>query len=338
MRCHHRRAVPRQPDAPVTERLLCHGSQLLGRRSGPLKRPSFSDHTDKVVGSSAAPAKHAGQEDIVMNTRSIARVGLALVVVLLFQSGYLWAQKGKAVTTTTPLAALFRDELEDNIRSDGGGAYLTVRDPDRTYASIVQLETDGRLRIWILRNRRVMFNFDTPARPAPLTNGQLTCHDYTGDLFYADPPSFLTGVPDNDSFYLWTFGKITYNGAEWVYDPSSMFDFRTMPVDANASTLVRVQINFYTAEDAGMFGVMPNYQLWSAETSLAGGVLKVTHPSSDVWVVEPQSPVDGIPMRSLGPNEAGFKLGVPEVRRVSPGGNCDLGDWVMPFRLTLVKQ
>jgi len=274
-----------------------------------------------------------------MNRRSVVRIGLAVVVVsLLFQPGSLWAQKGKAAPTTTPLAALFRDAGGDKILSDGGGAYLTVQDPDRTYASIVQLETDGRLRIWILRYRRVLFNFDTPARPAPPTNGQLTCREYTGDLFYADPPSFLTGVPDNDSFYLWTFGKITYNGDAWVYDPSSMFDFRTMPVDANASTLVRVQINFYTAEDSGMFGVLPNYQLWSAETSLAGGVLKVMHPSSDVWVVEPQSPEDRIPLRSLGPNEAGFKVTAPEVKRVHSGGNCDLGDWVMPFRLTLYRQ
>ena len=87
-----------------------------------------------------------------------------------------------------------------------------------------------------------------------------------------------------------------------------------------------------------MFGVMPNYQLWSSEASLAGGVAKVTHPSADVWVVEPQSPDDGIPLRSLGPNEAGFKVAVPEVKRVRSGGNCDLGDWVMPFKLTLSRQ
>lgn len=277
-----------------------------------------------------------------MNTCSIARIGLAVMaVVFLLQSGSMWAQKVKTpAPTTTPLAALFRDEFDgDKIRSDGGGAYITVRDPDRTYASVVQLDADGRLELKVLKHRRVFFEFDTPFRPAPLNlSGQLTCHEWTGDVFYADPPSFLAGVPNNDSFYLSTYGEISYNGTTWVYDPSSMFDFRAMPVDPNASSLIRVQINFYTAEDDGLFGVMPNYQLWSAETALAGGVLKVTHPSVDKWIVEPQGPEDAVPLRSLGLNQAGFKVAVPEVKRVRSGGNCDLGDWVMPFQLTLYKQ
>lgn len=275
-----------------------------------------------------------------MNTRSVARIALAVVVVvLLLQPGAIWAQKGKAAPTTTPLAASFRDNGDDNIRSDGGGAYYTVRDSDGTYSSVVELDRDGRLNMRVERNRRVYFHFGIPVRPAPLTvNGQLTCREWTGDVFYADPPSFMTGVPDNVSFYLSTFGKITYNGTAWVYDPSSMFDFRTMPVNATASSLVRVQFNFETAEDPGLFGVMPNYRLWSAETSLAGGVVKVTHPGVGMWIVEPQGPEDATPLRSLGVNEAGFKVGVPEVRRVRSGGNCDLGDWVMPFRLTLTRR
>ena len=92
------------------------------------------------------------------------------------------------------------------------------------------------------------------------------------------------------------------------------------------------------AADSGMFGVVPNYQLWSADVPLNGGVVKVTHPSAGVWVIEPQSPNDAAPLRSLGPNEAGFKIGAPEERRVHPGGNCDLGDWVMPFQLTLYTR
>lgn len=275
-----------------------------------------------------------------MKSRSLACIGLAAAaVVFLLLTGSLGAQKSKAAPTTTPLAALFRDAVGDKIRSDGGGAYYTVLDSDRTYSSVVELDRDGRLNMRVVRNRRVYFQFDTPVRPAPLNeSGQLICHEWTGDVFYADPPSFLAGVPDNDSFYFSTFGKITYDGTSWVYDPVPPFDFRTMPVDANASSLVRIQINFYTAADDGGFGVMPNYRLWSAETALAGGVLKVTHPDANVWVVEPQSPDDGIPLRSLGLNQAGFKVAVPEVRRVRSGGNCDLGDWVMPFQLTLHKQ
>jgi hypothetical protein len=284
--------------------------------------------------------RSAGKVDIVMNTRSVARLGLAVVVgVLLLQPGSLWAQKGKAAPKPTPLRGEFRDASGDKIQSDTGAPYYTVQDPDRTYASVVQLDSDGRLDFRVLRHRRVLFNFDDFVRPAPVNEkGELTCHEWTGDVFYADPPSFTAGVPNIDSFYLSTFGEIRYDGTAWVYDPDPPFDFRTMAVDTNASSLIRVQINFYTAEDAGMFGVMPNYRLWSAETSLAGGVLKVTHPSADTWVVEPQALDNGIPLRSLGPNEAGFKVAVPEIRRVRSGGNCDLGDWVMPFHLTLVKQ
>jgi hypothetical protein len=272
-----------------------------------------------------------------MNTRSIARIGLAVVVVLLlFQSGSLWAQKAKPIE----LAAVFRDATDDNIRSDGGGAYRTVRNPDRTYDSIVQLSSaNGTLNMQVLRQRTVRLILGDSVRPAPLTNGQLTCHEWTGGVFYADPPSFLPpGEPNNDSFYVTTFGEITYNGSAWVYDPDPPFDFRAMKVDPTASSLIRVQINFYTAEDPGLYGVMPNYRLWSAETSLAGGVVKVTHPSVDEWTVEPQGPEDAVPLRSLGLNEAGFKVAVPEVKRVRSGGNCDLGDWVMPFKLTLYRQ
>jgi hypothetical protein len=88
-----------------------------------------------------------------------------------------------------------------------------------------------------------------------------------------------------------------------------------------------------------LFGVMPNYQLWAADPPLNGGVAKVTHPSATVWVIEPQSPDDpAAPLRGLGPNEAGFKITAPEVKRDHAGGNCRLGDWVMPFRITLRKR
>jgi hypothetical protein len=289
------------------------------------------------------------QEDIVMKTRSFVQVWLAVVVTsLLLQPGSIWAQKGKGpAATTTPLTALFRENLDigssvgDKIRSDGLGLYSTVRDPDKTYASVVQLDADGRLNMQILRHRRVFLVFDTPVRAAPLdSNGRVICREYgSGTEFQVDPPSFLTGVPDNDSFYFATFGKITYDGAQWVYDPSIPFDFRTMAVDPAASELIRMQISFYTAADSGLFGVMPNYRLGSADTAVAGGVAKVTHPSTDVWVIEPQTPDDpAVPLRSLGPNEAGFKVTAPAVKRVHAGGNCDLGDWVMPFQLTLYRQ
>jgi hypothetical protein len=284
-----------------------------------------------------------------MRTRSIVQAGLAVVVTsLLLQPGSLWAQKGKAsARTTTPLAALFRDNIDagssvgDKIRSDGLGLYATVVDPDRTHASLVQLDADGRLNIQILRHRRVFLVFDTPVRAAPLdSQGRVTCREYGSVTeFYVEPPSFLMGVPENDSFYVSTFAKITYDGAQWVYDPSIPFDFRTMAVDPAASELIRIQIGFYTASDSGLFGVMPNYRLGSADTALAGGVAKVTHPSTDVWVIEPQSPDDpAVPLRSLGPNEAGFKVAAPAVKRVHAGGNCDLGDWVMPFQLTLYRE
>jgi hypothetical protein len=271
------------------------------------------------------------------SVRITLALGLALAVAF---AGAVALQAQKA--RSTELSALFRDDPGDKIHSDGGGVYYTVRDPDRTYASVVQLGTDGRLNLEIRSHRKVIFEFDAPVRPAPLTSSsQLTCRDYNGDVvFYVDTPSFLTGVPEYSSVYFTTFGKITYNGTVWVYDPSTMFDFRTMPVHATASSLVRVQINFATVEDRGaLYGVMPNYRLWSADTPLAGGVMRVTHPTADSWVVEPQYEDDPVvPLRSLGPKEAGFKIGVPELRKVRPGGNCDLGDWLMPFQITLYKR
>jgi hypothetical protein len=271
--------------------------------------------------------------------RTSVRITLALGLALAAAFAgavVLQAQKARSIE----LSALFREDPGDKIHSDGAGLYYTVRDPDRVYASVVQLDTDGRLHMVVRRHRKVILEFDTQVRPAPRNSrGQLTCHDYNGDVvFYIDPPSFLTGVPDYSSVYFTTFGKITYDGTGWVYDPSTMFDFRTMAVDANAATLVRAQINFYVDADpvGSGYGVMPNYRLWSADVPLTGGLLRVTHPTADSWVVEPQVADDpAAPLRGLGPDEAGFKFTTPEVRRVHPGGNCDLGDWVMPFQITL---
>jgi hypothetical protein len=277
----------------------------------------------------------------------------AVLVSLVLQPGPMLAQKGKPAPLETQLAALFRDNWDaatqkygDKIHSDGGGLYNTVKGPDRTYASIVQLRSDGGLQIWVERtsNRKVTFEFDSAVRPAPRNaDGQLTCYEFSpdgsGPVFHVDPPSFLTGVPDSDTFRMSTLHEMTYNGTEWVYQlPSPYFDFRTMPV-ATASALVRAQLGFYTTADSGVFGVLPN---WSRDAwSKGGGVVKVTHPYADVWIVEPQSapqfPGDP-PLRSLGLNEAGFQYQVPSVKRVHPGGNCDLGDWVMPFQITLFKQ
>jgi hypothetical protein len=280
-----------------------------------------------------------------------AAFGVVLVSLVL-QPGPMWAQKGKPAPPETQLAALFRDNWDgekygDKIHSDGGGLYYTEMNPDRTYASIVKLQSDGSLQFWVERtsNRKVTFEFDSVVRPAPRNaDGQLTCYEYStdgsGPVFYVDPPSFLTGVPDIEYFRMSTLHKMTYNGTEWVYQlPSPYFDFRTMTVDATASALVRAQLGFHTTADSGNFPVSPN---WSRDAwSPGGGVVKVTHPYADVWVVEPQSapqlPGDP-PLRGLGLNVAGFQYQVNSVRRTKqPGGNCDLGDWVMPFQITVTK-
>jgi hypothetical protein len=276
----------------------------------------------------------------------------ALLVALLLSPSLMWAQKGQKgqpPNQPTELVALFRDNWDSNtqtygdkIHSDGFGPYMTVENPDRTYDSIVLLSLEGSLGMRVLKNRRVFFEFDAPVRPAPLVNGMLTCReslpDGSGALFYVSPPSFLTGVPDNDSFYLSTLHEMTYNGTTWVYDVDSPhFDFRTMPVDATASLLVRANFGFYTAEDSGLFIVAPN---WPASAASGGGAVKVTHPSADVWIVEPQSaPLPGDPpLRGLGLNEAGFKIQAPAVKKVHGPGACDLGDWVMPFQITLSRR
>jgi hypothetical protein len=261
-----------------------------------------------------------------------------LVVLFLFQSGSLWAQKGKAAPTTTPLTALFRDDGGDKILSDGGGVYYSI--PDRYHPNRVELGSDGRLHVEVQGNRRVVLVFDTAARPAPIDpEVGLTCREYVADggWFHMAPPPFLAGVPNNDFTDIETFGEITYNGTAWVYDPTGpKFNFTTMKV-GTAASLVRVQINFGIVESPELFGIMPNYRQWTGEP--AGGIVKVTHPSANVWIVEPQSPDDPVvPLRSLGPDESGFKVTAPAVRREHDGGTCDLGDWKMPFRLTLTKR
>ena len=276
----------------------------------------------------------------------------AVLIALLLQSGLMWAQKGQKDQPPPPteLTALFRDNWDpntqtygDKIHSDGLGPYYTVQLSGNNYTSIVRLDTDGRLVMQMV-NRKVFFEFDSPVRPA---RSPLTCWPYSSypdEPFYPDPPppSFLTGVPDTDFFLFATSHELTYNGTEWVYPelPFPYFDFRTMPVDptGKASALVRGGFNFHTVADSSRYIVGPNGSFGGPR---GGSAVKVTHPSADVWIVEPQSPPQlpgDPPLSFLGPNEAGLRYEINAVKREHPGGNCDLGDWVMPFQITFTKR
>jgi hypothetical protein len=65
------------------------------------------------------------------------------------------------------------------------------------------------------------------------------------------------------------------------------------------------------------------------------GFVKVTGESLDRSVLQPLGADE--PRRTGIANQASLYTYAPKARKVHTGGGCDLGDWVMPFKIRLSK-
>jgi len=106
-----------------------------------------------------------------------------------------------------------------------------------------------------------------------------------------------------------------------------------MPVQD--ARIVGVLLSF--KDDAGrQFSVRLNQDYWpSTDLQYVSGFAKVTRESEGSWVLEPLNVSDPRPVSDL--YEANVRMYVPEERKVHAAGYCDLGDWLMPFKITFTS-
>jgi hypothetical protein len=158
------------------------------------------------------------------------------------------------------------------------------------------------------------------------------------------PPVWLPGVPAVSWFMIHTEAKATYsevNGVGTWTSSGTYFNVRDMAVGSTAF----VGLNLTFKDDTGReYWVYFNEAHWGGKDLRAvPGFVKVTRESSDTWVLQPLGADDPRPFGAEDPrpiggvNVAGLYAYSPAVKKVHTAGGCDLGDWVMPFRITFTS-
>jgi hypothetical protein len=264
----------------------------------------------------------------------------AVLLAFLLVPGPISAQKTK--NSSTELGADFRDASGDKIHGNGTGPFYSNNDTSG-YPNDVVLAPNGSLYMRIQKTQRVFFDFDTPLRNWLDENGEITCRAYSTDgrsgtvFSYPGPtPAFLPGRPDNDFTLIVTGGGYTENNGQWSFS-STYVNLKTIPVGEVA--YVAMSFRFDIPEES--FFMFFGSRIWTPDYAKPAngwtGIVQVTRDSGTSWYIEPL-PVDH-PIalaRGLQADQTSlFTLGSTGKGNKSLSGNCDLGDWRMPFGLSL---
>ena len=226
------------------------------------------------------------------------------------------------------------------------GRLYTSNRLSKSYPNNVLFTSSGDLYLRIQRNQKLRFVFDTPARAYPVwPNQNLVCRSYSLNAYTSDDdedwglsaPAFLNASGFYDAVFtsIRTGAQFVYQNGTWTSQSHVEYTFplqeeTRLPVGETVYVAMNAQIHTYDPDTT--LGFQHNSSLWSTVVPYTG-IVMVTHPDVNTWEVEPLPPdVPNAPLRALGPNEAGLR-----VISSGPGqsGYCDLGDWVMPFHLTL---
>jgi hypothetical protein len=123
------------------------------------------------------------------------------------------------------------------------------------------------------------------------------------------------------------------NGVGTWASTGTPFNVRDMAV--GSSVVVGVNLTF--KDDTGReFWVLTNERQWSGlDLKYVSGFGRITHTDQATWVLQPLGAGEPRPIGIE--NEAHVIAYAPEVRKVHSGGYCDLGDWVMPYRITFTS-
>ncbi len=243
------------------------------------------------------------------------------------------------------LSAQFRDAAGDMIRSDGLGEYTSNRITP-SYPNDVVLLSSGSLSMRIQKNRQVVFEFANALRDY-LVGSQVQCRVYAPVgvppvYFYVDAPAVsVPGAPPNDIATISTGGSWKQISGGWYFD-SATFNLRTMAAGQIAYVLLAFKFDTLEPADQAFF-VVPGLR-WLDGPPVTGAV-KVTYNGVDSvtgkksWFLESVPADDALAIyRGLASDQAIFYMPIDSVRKVHGAGTCDLGDWPMPFGLTLTTK
>jgi len=240
----------------------------------------------------------------------------------------------------------------DKIHSDGKGPYYS--DPADGYPNHVLLsEGTGSLVIQIqpsrLVDRQVIFEFDQPTRsvdykhltcsyrPAGPENAGLTAP--ASLRRHANPKrtdSVLTYISTTYEFHRqWVAGANHDKKFSWV-STGHPLNLATMPVGPEAQAFVGMDVLYRIAGDVS--GYLLTFNNTGAREMSRTGIVQITHPDNRTWVLKPLPvSVGDAPFTMLALNEA-RRFGVVYGASRQERGWCDMGDWKMPFELTLTRR
>jgi len=265
----------------------------------------------------------------------------ALTAAFLLTPGPTLAQKGK-IPRTTELYADFRDAAGDRIHSNNTDPFYS-NDFTASYPNNVYLSESGTLFMRIQKNQRVFFDFDTPLRSWTDENERVTCRAYspdgTGTIFDSAAPTFLLGDgrPDNDFTNITTGGGyIEDNSGQWSFD-STYVNLKALGLNEVAYVVMGIRFDTPHESPFMFFGSRIWVQDYAKPANGWTGIVQVARTSSTSWYIEPLAIDHPIAIaRGLEADQTAlFMQGNTGKGAKGLSGNCDLGDWQMPFGLDL---
>jgi len=239
------------------------------------------------------------------------------------------------------LSAVVDDTTGNKVLSDGQGVpYIAPAMQQDGTVAFDPTYGFGVIRFGVASEpplRTIVFDFDplNNVRPA-VSGGMVECREWGSTTsWYEAPPDWLGGPLVASWFLIRTEALVTYVEVtpgvwDWI-STGTYFNVRDMGVGTTAVVGLNMTFKDSTYRE---YWVSFNEEHWGGkDLKLVSGFARVTHPDADTWVLEPLGEGE---LRPIGlANQANLFAHWPAVKKVHGGGNCDLGDWLMPFRITL---
>jgi hypothetical protein len=185
--------------------------------------------------------------------------------------------------------------------------------------------------------QRITFSFNQPVGDVP----SLNCYVWgaAANTYAMDMPD---GLNSPTSVFIRTYYEYRWVNNQW----QEALDSRDRPITLNLLELaggqtayVHMVFSLQLATTNDMYSVNFNHA-FRAPTGYGGGIFEVTADSAntggtgDKWYIRPLS----THLPYLGPNEANIRLADMSDFRKDPGGSCTLGNFYMPFEMTITRK
>jgi hypothetical protein len=193
----------------------------------------------------------------------------------------------------------------------------------------------------IQKNRQVIFEIAEFVGDWPIRDdGTVTCREWGTSppvYFYEPPPAFLSngGRPNNDIAWFVTLGSFPYDAVTGTWGPYTNGYFDLKSIAEGGEAYVAMNVRFDIVEQNEPFYVGFAFHLW-VDPGMVTTIVKITRTSTKSWYIETLPPDHPLAvLRGMQADQANLFMVASSERRGHGGGNCDLGDWLMPFAMTV---